>query len=114
LNAVRVFELTALSGNEFHTVGAATEKARLPMIVRVRLVYERACGRKSDKKNLDLQLTMNRLNSRFRAYAIKFQPKPDLSDPKRIHSSERHSVNAVVKSIKGYQTERLVIRQYTP
>ena len=36
MNAVRVFELTTLSDSQFHAVGAATEKARLPIIVRVR------------------------------------------------------------------------------
>jgi len=35
LNIVRLAALTTLSGRAFHTVGAAMEKARLPMTVRV-------------------------------------------------------------------------------
>jgi len=36
LKVAKVSELTTLSGNEFQTVGAATEKARLAKTVRVR------------------------------------------------------------------------------
>jgi len=36
LTIVRLAALTTLSGRAFHTVGAAMEKARLPMTVRVR------------------------------------------------------------------------------